>query len=66
MSRDAATIIDDGKDLTEMIHKDLHNKTERLMRGMRARELVMAQVGATARTVVELERLMEPVLRTIK
>ena len=49
-----------------MIHKDLQNKTERLMRGMRARELVMAQVGATTRTVAELERLMEPVLRTNK
>jgi 3-deoxy-D-manno-octulosonic-acid transferase len=66
MTRDAATIIDNGKDLTEMIHKDLQNKTERLMRGMRARELVMAQVGATARTVVELERLMEPVSRINK
>ena len=66
MSRDAATIVEDGTELSGMIHKDLQNKTERLMRGMRARELVMAQVGATTRTVAELERLMEPVLRTNK
>jgi len=66
MSRDAATIVEDGSELSRVIHKDLQNKTERLMRGMRARELVMAQVGATTRTVAELERLMEPVLRTNK
>ena len=59
MSRSAATIVADGDALSKAIQEDLKNKTERLLRGMRARELVMAQVGATSRTVVELERLME-------
>jgi hypothetical protein len=36
------------------------DKSHRIARGMRARELVMAQSGATVRTFNEIEHLMSP------
>lgn len=58
-SRDAARTVANGNALFAAIREDIASKSIRIAKGMRARELVMAQAGATSRTVVELERLME-------
>lgn len=60
MSRDAATIVRNGEALEKALEHDLSEPAERLAKGLRARDLVISQVGATGRTVSELERLMHP------
>jgi 3-deoxy-D-manno-octulosonic-acid transferase len=66
LDRNAASVVTSGENLFETICKDMQDKAGRIARGMRARELVMAQTGATMRTFNELERLMPPESRSNK
>lgn len=66
MSRNAAIIVRDGSSLEKALEQDLREPAERLARGLRARDLVLSQAGATGRTVSELERLMHPANRSTK
>lgn len=59
LGRDAAIQVSGGDALLEAIRQDIVSKSTRIARGMRARELVMSQAGATARTFAELEHLMD-------
>ncbi|MFM1802216.1 MAG: hypothetical protein RJA81_1568 [Planctomycetota bacterium] len=61
LSRNAAQVVRGGEELYQSICEDLKDKSIRIARGMRARELVMAQTGATIRTFHELERVMDTV-----
>lgn len=61
LSRNAAQVVSGGEELYQTICEDLKDKSTRIARGMRARELVMAQTGATIRTFHELERVMDMV-----
>jgi 3-deoxy-D-manno-octulosonic-acid transferase len=63
-SRDAATVVKDKAALEQALEQDLIEPAKRLAKGLRARDLVLSQVGATVRTVAELERLMHASKRT--
>lgn len=64
LSRDAATVVKDKAALERALEQDLNDPAKRLAKGLRARDLVLSQVGATVRTVAELERLMHASKRT--
>lgn len=66
LSCDAATVVRDGAALAAALEQDLDGPAACIAKGMRARELVLSQSGATLRTVVELERLMHPSSRSTK
>jgi 3-deoxy-D-manno-octulosonic-acid transferase len=60
LERSAAQVTPDADTLYTAIASDMADKSHRIARGMRARELVMAQSGATVRTFNEIEHLMSP------
>lgn len=57
-SREAAVVVKNESALENALEQDLRDPAKRLARGLRARDLVLSQAGATIRTVTELERLM--------
>lgn len=60
LERSAAQVTTGTDELYSAIVSDMNDKPLRIARGMRARELVMSQSGATLRTFNELEHLMTP------
>jgi 3-deoxy-D-manno-octulosonic-acid transferase len=58
LAADAARVVRDGRELTEFVRRCLEQREWAAELGQRARLLVAQQLGATARTVDLLERLM--------
>lgn len=56
-ARDAAVVVRDGQQLTAFVRECLADPQRAAARGGRARQLVLEQLGATARTVRHLETL---------
>jgi 3-deoxy-D-manno-octulosonic-acid transferase len=59
MARDAARIVLDAEDLAEALLADLDDPESAANRGAAAREYVLAQDGASGRTFVEIDRLVD-------
>lgn len=62
LAADAARVVRDGDDLTATVRALLTDRYNARRMGHAARELVLAQQGATGRTVAELTGLLEPML----
>lgn len=60
LNRSAARVVDGADGLAEALSADLDDPESAANRGQAAREFVMAQQGATERTIVELDLLFEP------
>jgi len=63
LHRDAARVVNDADELTQALLDDLNDPEAAAVRGASAREFVLAQNGASARTFTEIDRLVESKLK---
>ncbi len=59
LAANAATVVRDGAELERWLRNSLEAPAESTARGLRARELVLAQQGATRRTLEQLGELLD-------
>jgi 3-deoxy-D-manno-octulosonic-acid transferase len=59
LARDAARVVLDAKDLSDALLADLDDPESAAARGASAREYVLAQDGASGRTFLEIDRLVD-------
>ncbi|MDX1966751.1 MAG: hypothetical protein SFV23_06225, partial [Planctomycetaceae bacterium] len=62
LSRDAAKVISDGEQMTAIVRQLLIDSSARAKLGTTAREFILTQQGATARTIDLLGRIMPQVV----
>ncbi len=62
LARDAARVVVDARDLAEALLADLDDPESAAARGAAARDYVLAQDGASGRTFLEIDRLVDSAL----